>query len=279
MSTIVSRASCGHVEVRGRRDLAGDDAQARREQRLARDAPPGVLGEHGVEHGVGDLVGDLVGVPLGDGLGREDGSVAIRLLAARRRHTLSKRTSATSRLDAERDVLLGAVVAEDHDLVGRRGRTRRRASTRRSRRAGRSPCAQASRDRARPRRSVSAAKPTTTWPARRRCDDRGEDVVGRLEGRPSARRRARCSFAVARSSSGGSRRPAAAMTTTSASSMTRQHRVVQLARRLDVDGGRRAAVDDRVERERRRRDERRPSRRAARRPRRSRGPGDPTSGS
>ena len=59
------------VDVRRRRDLAGDDDEARRDQRLAGDATLGVVGEDGVEDGVGDLVGDLVRVPLGDRLGAE----------------------------------------------------------------------------------------------------------------------------------------------------------------------------------------------------------------
>ena len=50
------------------RDLAGDDDEARRDQRLAGDAPLGVVGEDGVEDGVRDLVGDLVRVALGDRL-------------------------------------------------------------------------------------------------------------------------------------------------------------------------------------------------------------------
>jgi hypothetical protein len=49
-------------------DLAGDDTEAGRQQRLAGDAPVGILGEDGVEHGVGDLVGHLVGMALGDAL-------------------------------------------------------------------------------------------------------------------------------------------------------------------------------------------------------------------
>ena len=59
------------VDVRLRRDLAGDDDEAGRDQRLAGDAAHRVVGEHGVEHGVRDLVGDLVRMALGDRLGRE----------------------------------------------------------------------------------------------------------------------------------------------------------------------------------------------------------------
>ena len=53
------------------RDLAGDDDEAGRDERLARDAAVGVVRQDGVEDGVRDLVGDLVGMPLGDRLGRE----------------------------------------------------------------------------------------------------------------------------------------------------------------------------------------------------------------
>jgi hypothetical protein len=62
----------GDVDVRLGRDLAGHDDEARRDQRLAGDAPRRVVRENGVEHGVRDLVGDLVGVPFGDRLGREE---------------------------------------------------------------------------------------------------------------------------------------------------------------------------------------------------------------
>ena len=61
----------GDVDVGGRGDLAGDDAQTGGEQRLAGDATVGVLGEDGVEDGVADLVGHLVGVTLGHALGCE----------------------------------------------------------------------------------------------------------------------------------------------------------------------------------------------------------------
>ena len=61
----------GDVDVRLGADLAGDHAQAGRDQRLARDAAVGVLGQHRVEDAVADLVGHLVGVTLGDRLGRE----------------------------------------------------------------------------------------------------------------------------------------------------------------------------------------------------------------
>ena len=59
-----------------RGDLAGDDAQAGREQRLARHARERVLGEDGVEHAVRDLVGDLVGVPFGHRLRGEESAIA-----------------------------------------------------------------------------------------------------------------------------------------------------------------------------------------------------------
>ncbi len=56
----------GNVDVGRRRDLAGDDDEARRDQGLAGNAAVGVVRQDGVENGVGDLVGDLVGMPLGD---------------------------------------------------------------------------------------------------------------------------------------------------------------------------------------------------------------------
>ena len=59
------------VERRRRRDLAGDDDEPGRDQRLARDAAQRILLQDGVEHGVGDLVGDLVRMTLGHRLGRE----------------------------------------------------------------------------------------------------------------------------------------------------------------------------------------------------------------
>ena len=53
------------------RDLAGDDDEPGRDQRLARDTAVRVVREHRVQHGVRDLVRDLVRVPLGHRLGRE----------------------------------------------------------------------------------------------------------------------------------------------------------------------------------------------------------------
>jgi len=49
-----------------------DDDEAGVDQRLAGDAPVGVLGQHGVQDPVGDLVGHLVRVALRDGLGGEE---------------------------------------------------------------------------------------------------------------------------------------------------------------------------------------------------------------
>ena len=71
MSAIVSRTierTSTYVSVV---DLARDDHEAGRDERLAGDAALGVVLQDGVEDGVGDLVGDLVGMPLGDRLGRE----------------------------------------------------------------------------------------------------------------------------------------------------------------------------------------------------------------
>ena len=59
------------VDVGARRDLAADDYEAGRDERLARDAPGRVVGEDGVEDGVRYLVGDLVGVTFGDRFGAD----------------------------------------------------------------------------------------------------------------------------------------------------------------------------------------------------------------
>src|SRR5439155_27319272 len=59
------------VDVRARRDLAGDHREAGGDQRFAGDAADRVLGEDGVENGIGDLIGDFVRVSFGDRLGRE----------------------------------------------------------------------------------------------------------------------------------------------------------------------------------------------------------------
>jgi hypothetical protein len=63
------------VDVGLRRDLARDEGEARRDERLARDAAHRVVRQDGVQDRVRDLVGDLVGMPLGDGLGREEMTV------------------------------------------------------------------------------------------------------------------------------------------------------------------------------------------------------------
>ena len=60
------------VDVGVGRDLAGDQDQPRVDERLAGDAPVGIVAEDGVEHAVGDLVGDLVRVAFGHGLGGEE---------------------------------------------------------------------------------------------------------------------------------------------------------------------------------------------------------------
>ena len=59
------------VDVGVRRDLAGDDDEPGRDERLAGDPSVRVVGEDGVEDRVRDLVGDLVRMALGDRLGRE----------------------------------------------------------------------------------------------------------------------------------------------------------------------------------------------------------------
>ena len=55
--------------------LAGDDRDARLDQRFAGDPRALVLREHGVEHRIGDLVGDLVRVAFRHGLGRKQVTV------------------------------------------------------------------------------------------------------------------------------------------------------------------------------------------------------------
>ena len=67
----VSRTRLRDVDVGVGRDLAGDDDEAGRDQRLAGDASVGIVAEDGVEDGVGDLVGHLVRMALGDRLGGE----------------------------------------------------------------------------------------------------------------------------------------------------------------------------------------------------------------
>ncbi len=59
------------VDLRGRRDLAGDDDHPGLGERLARHAGARILLEDRVEDRVGHLVAELVRMPLGDGLGRE----------------------------------------------------------------------------------------------------------------------------------------------------------------------------------------------------------------
>ena len=54
------------VDIRRRRDLAGDDDEAGRDQRLTGDPPGRIVGEDRVQDAVRDLIGDLVRVSLGD---------------------------------------------------------------------------------------------------------------------------------------------------------------------------------------------------------------------
>src|SRR5581483_110822 len=89
-----------YVDVRLGRDLAGDDHEAGRDQRLARDAAHRVVPEDGVEDGVRDLVGDLVRMALGDRLGCEgEGATGHGPQASRHRETP---TIATGRGSASR---------------------------------------------------------------------------------------------------------------------------------------------------------------------------------
>ena len=57
---------CGDVDMRGRRDFAGDYANAGGDEHFAGHARRWVLREHGVENGVGNVVGNFVGVTFGD---------------------------------------------------------------------------------------------------------------------------------------------------------------------------------------------------------------------
>src|SRR5690606_16641083 len=61
-----------NLDIAVGRDLTRDVHEARRDERLDRDAAAGILLEKGVEDRVGDLVTDLVRVTLGDRLGREE---------------------------------------------------------------------------------------------------------------------------------------------------------------------------------------------------------------
>ena len=94
----------GDLDVGRRADLAGDDAQARGDHRLAGDAAVGILGEDGVENGVGDLVGHLVGMALGDAFGGEGvighGQCFLSDVAARMATIVLMTARATSRLAA-----------------------------------------------------------------------------------------------------------------------------------------------------------------------------------
>ena len=99
-------------------DLTGDDAEARREQRLARDTTHRVLGEDRVEDGVGDLVGHLVGMALRDGLGGEGPAAhALRSCSRMTRHDRVEHRSGHGTLVSQADILLDPLT-EDHDLVG-----------------------------------------------------------------------------------------------------------------------------------------------------------------
>jgi hypothetical protein len=63
----------GNVDVDVGGDLARDDDEPCRDQRLAGNATQGILRQNGVDVGVRDLVGDLVRVPFGDGFrGKEE---------------------------------------------------------------------------------------------------------------------------------------------------------------------------------------------------------------
>ena len=53
------------------RDLAGDNGEAGRDERFARDAAHRVLREDGVENRIRNLIGDLVGMSFGHRLRRE----------------------------------------------------------------------------------------------------------------------------------------------------------------------------------------------------------------
>src|SRR5215510_3248156 len=61
----------GNVHVAGGGDLARHHHEAGGEERLARDAARGILGQDGVQDRIGDLIGDLVRMALGHGLRSE----------------------------------------------------------------------------------------------------------------------------------------------------------------------------------------------------------------
>ncbi|CAB4886960.1 unannotated protein [freshwater metagenome] len=58
----------GDVDIGAGGDLASHHAQAGSEQRLARHAPVGILGQDGIEHGIADLISHLVRVTFGHAL-------------------------------------------------------------------------------------------------------------------------------------------------------------------------------------------------------------------
>src|SRR6202034_1842223 len=61
-----------NIDVGSGRDLAGDDADAGRDQRLARDAPIRIVGKHGIENRVRNLVRDFIRVAFGHRFRREN---------------------------------------------------------------------------------------------------------------------------------------------------------------------------------------------------------------
>ena len=116
-----------HVERRRRRDLAGDEHEPGRDQRLARHAAHRVVGQDRIEHRVGDLVGDLVGVALGHGLRGE------HHVARHRRGSLRRSTPAGVYAKRPPRALKPCPRAADSAKMNARRRPRHGRSSRRHR--------------------------------------------------------------------------------------------------------------------------------------------------
>ncbi len=120
----------GDVDVALRRDLAADDREAGRHERLARDPTLRVLGQDGVEDGVGDLIGHLVGMSLGhrfrgEGPAGHVCSCCHRVPNCRARYCVGpdghdgvEHGSGDGPLVGQRYIMLYPGGRENHDLVG-----------------------------------------------------------------------------------------------------------------------------------------------------------------
>src|SRR5581483_4369223 len=218
------------VDVGARADLAGDDDETGGRHRLARDPARRVLLEDGVEDGVADLVAHLVGVTLGHRLRRERerihgfslcGSVidahaprsCWRDRSPSRRCTLSKMTLARSSFVSSGSSSTAPLGSRSSARFVSTSNPASAAltslATMRSTRFARSLSAACSRT-----RSVSAAKPTSTWPVLRSPSAARMSGVGSrtTSGRPSRFFSFSAATAFGRKSA-----TAAAITTTSTS--------------------------------------------------------------